>query len=246
MSRGAWTSTPKTGTRFFFVSTMRVEDDPSLTTDLLDLRRRLDRRGFELPDGFHATDDRQAVRDEVLHLLKRRDIRVDVPITRKPKSMTGSRPTSITSTSGHGSTTSATCCRASFPPGQRRSSASQLWERRRGGDFTRMPFVTLSARASASQGFIARTGQAHRILACRRPTTTSGLWRDGSSEETSGHTRRSATRSRRSIDTCEKRALPSYLLTKEQSPGALVAGQGLLKPIYIYHVLRAIEHLIAA
>lgn len=68
----------RTGTRFFFVSTMCVETDPSLTRDLLDLRRRLDRSGFELPDGFHATDDRQAVRDEVLELLQRREIRVDV------------------------------------------------------------------------------------------------------------------------------------------------------------------------
>lgn len=37
---------PRTGTKFFFVSTVRIAD-PNLMADLLDLRRRLDRRGFD-------------------------------------------------------------------------------------------------------------------------------------------------------------------------------------------------------
>lgn len=40
---------PKTGTRYFVVSTITIAD-PSLTTALLDLRRDLDRLGYELPN----------------------------------------------------------------------------------------------------------------------------------------------------------------------------------------------------
>ena len=72
----------QTGSRYFFVSTMSVTD-AGLTTDLLDLRRRLDRVGFLLPDGFHATDDRQHVRDRVFESLSSRSLRVDVTFYRK-------------------------------------------------------------------------------------------------------------------------------------------------------------------
>ncbi|HEY4027003.1 MAG TPA: hypothetical protein VGO86_11285, partial [Candidatus Dormibacteraeota bacterium] len=65
-----------TGSKYFVVSTMTVADS-HLTTGLLDLRRELDRKGFELPDGFHATDDRQAVRDEVFQLLTHVAVRAD-------------------------------------------------------------------------------------------------------------------------------------------------------------------------
>ena len=67
---------PKTGTKYFVVSTMTAAD-PSLSSALLDLRRQLDRRGFELPDGFHATEDKQGVRDGVFDLLTRAPVRVD-------------------------------------------------------------------------------------------------------------------------------------------------------------------------
>src|SRR5262249_8570656 len=66
-----------TGSKYFVVSTIRVED-PSLTTDLLSLRRDLDRRGYDLPAGFHATEDRQAVRDQVFAILAKAAIRADV------------------------------------------------------------------------------------------------------------------------------------------------------------------------
>lgn len=59
---------PKTGSTYFVVSTMTVTD-PTLSSALLELRRELDRQGYELPDGFHATEDRQAVRDQVFALL---------------------------------------------------------------------------------------------------------------------------------------------------------------------------------
>lgn len=67
---------PATGSKYFVVSTMTVAD-PHLTTGMLDLRRQLDRRGFELPDGFHATEDKQAVRDAVFQLLAQVVVRAD-------------------------------------------------------------------------------------------------------------------------------------------------------------------------
>lgn len=67
----------KTGTEYFLVCTIRVRD-PSLTSDLLGLRRQLDREGFPLPDGFHATDDKQKVRDTVFELIRGRDIVADI------------------------------------------------------------------------------------------------------------------------------------------------------------------------
>jgi len=73
---------PKTGTRHFLVCTMICED-PGLVTDLLSIRRDLEQRGFELHEGFHATEDLQAVRDEVVALLARKPIRVDATYYRK-------------------------------------------------------------------------------------------------------------------------------------------------------------------
>lgn len=73
---------PKTGTRYFVVSTITIAD-PSLTTALLDLRRDLDRLGYELPNGFHATEDKQRVRDEVFAVLARAAIRADFTYYRK-------------------------------------------------------------------------------------------------------------------------------------------------------------------
>jgi hypothetical protein len=67
---------PRSGSTFFVVSTLTVAD-PSVTGDLLNLRRELDRAGYDLPDGFHATDDRQAVRDRVFDLLTRASLRAD-------------------------------------------------------------------------------------------------------------------------------------------------------------------------
>jgi hypothetical protein len=67
---------PRTGSKYFIVSTVTVAD-PGLSVGLLDLRREMDRQGFELPEGFHATEDKQAVRDEVFRLLTTASIRAD-------------------------------------------------------------------------------------------------------------------------------------------------------------------------
>jgi hypothetical protein len=54
-----------------------THEDPTLAADLLALRRDLDRSGFPIHDGFHATEDKQPVRNEVFKLLAARAIRAD-------------------------------------------------------------------------------------------------------------------------------------------------------------------------
>jgi hypothetical protein len=76
-----------TGSRHFVVCTM-VSHDPALATDLLALRRSLTERGHELHDGFHASEDRQVVRDEVFALLAARDIRIDATYYTKSRAYT--------------------------------------------------------------------------------------------------------------------------------------------------------------
>ncbi len=72
------------GSRYFVVCTIAI-DDPEVAAQLLDLRRRLQRLGFELPDGFHASEDPQAVRDETFDLLRSRSIRADATLFRKDR-----------------------------------------------------------------------------------------------------------------------------------------------------------------
>lgn len=75
---------PASGSRYFVVCTVTTEES-SLAADLLTLRRELDLQGFELHEGFHATEDRQAVRDAVFDLLSQRAMRVDATYYRKDK-----------------------------------------------------------------------------------------------------------------------------------------------------------------
>lgn len=49
----------------FFVLCTVVMDDCTVGTELLNLRRTLAWNGVELGDYFHATTDKQAVRDKV-------------------------------------------------------------------------------------------------------------------------------------------------------------------------------------
>jgi hypothetical protein len=76
-----------TGSRYFVVCTI-VSHEPTLATDLLELRRSLTERGHELHDGFHAAEDRQAVRDEVFALLAAKRIRIDATYYTKSKAYT--------------------------------------------------------------------------------------------------------------------------------------------------------------
>jgi hypothetical protein len=76
-----------TGSRYFIICTI-VVDDQSLARDLLSLRQDLVRRNVaELDEGFHATKDVQAVRDEVFALLTGRAIRADATLFLKSKTL---------------------------------------------------------------------------------------------------------------------------------------------------------------
>jgi hypothetical protein len=70
------------GSKLFIVCTM-VSRSAGLPEELTALRRDLEGKGYELPDGFHATKDLQAVRDEVYKVLANHDIRVDATILTK-------------------------------------------------------------------------------------------------------------------------------------------------------------------
>lgn len=71
----------------YFILTSIVLDDCIIGEELAQLRRDLARRGTDLREGFHATEDRQAVRGEVFRLLARHNFRVDATIIEKAKAM---------------------------------------------------------------------------------------------------------------------------------------------------------------
>jgi hypothetical protein len=71
-----------TGSKFFIVATI-VTSDAALANDMLALRRVLTLQGHPLHDGFHATEDRQVVRDQVYALLAQKAIRFDATIYTK-------------------------------------------------------------------------------------------------------------------------------------------------------------------
>lgn len=70
--------------RFFIITTVTVHDC-AVGGDLLELKRRLHWEGYEVGDYFHATEDKQSVRDEVFSLLGQHEFRVDATILEKPK-----------------------------------------------------------------------------------------------------------------------------------------------------------------
>jgi hypothetical protein len=70
--------------RYFILGTVSA-DDCSIGDRLLQLRREMGWRGTHLDQVFHATDDPQAVRDEVFEVLTTGDFRIDVTILEKSK-----------------------------------------------------------------------------------------------------------------------------------------------------------------
>jgi Protein of unknown function (DUF3800) len=83
---GNFDFSPKVGaTRYFILCTVTL--DPELGTDLLALRRDMAWRGVALDTVFHATEDLQAVRDEVFDLLAGTSFRVDATIFEKRKTV---------------------------------------------------------------------------------------------------------------------------------------------------------------
>ena len=75
----------KNGASEFFVLTTVTADAPTVGDDLLELRRDLAWSGIALESNFHATEDPQAVRDQVFGILAGHDFRVDATILEKRK-----------------------------------------------------------------------------------------------------------------------------------------------------------------
>lgn len=70
--------------RYFILCTV-ITDDCSVGAALLDLRRRLAWGGAELGEYFHATTDKQAVRDEVFKTISEFEFSVQATIMEKSK-----------------------------------------------------------------------------------------------------------------------------------------------------------------
>ena len=75
----------KNGASEFFILTTVTADSPTIGDELLALRRSLAWKGVALESNFHATEDPQAVRDEVFQLLSEHDLRIDSTILEKRK-----------------------------------------------------------------------------------------------------------------------------------------------------------------
>ncbi len=71
-------------TKFFILASVTVDDDV-LGADLRALQKDLINIGVPVAGGFHASEDRQHVRDRVFNLLKQHDFRIDATIIEKRK-----------------------------------------------------------------------------------------------------------------------------------------------------------------
>jgi hypothetical protein len=80
---GNFDFSPK-GSRYFILTSICM-DTCDVGHALLERRRELAWQGFELLEEFHATEERQAVRDEVFALIESYDFRIDVTIIEKCK-----------------------------------------------------------------------------------------------------------------------------------------------------------------
>ncbi len=80
--------------KYFILTTVMMEDH-KVATELFDLRRELVWKGFDLGAGFHATEDKQAVRNAVFDILQSHDFRVDATIMDKAKTQPQLRATAM-------------------------------------------------------------------------------------------------------------------------------------------------------
>lgn len=72
------------GSRYFILTTVTLPDF-SLGDRLLNLRREMGWRGIEIFDAFHASTDKQAVRNEVFHLIQQHEFRIDATLLNKSR-----------------------------------------------------------------------------------------------------------------------------------------------------------------
>ena len=85
----------KTGASRYFLLTTVVINDHSVESELLELRRELAWEGVELSGSFHATTDKQRVRDRVFDILRRHEFRIDATILEKRKAEPQIRSTDL-------------------------------------------------------------------------------------------------------------------------------------------------------
>ena len=83
----------KPGASRYFILTSVTMNDHTVENELLELRRELAWEGVELRNGFHATTDKQRVRDRVFQILGRHNFVVDATIIEKRKAQPSIRPT---------------------------------------------------------------------------------------------------------------------------------------------------------
>ena len=70
--------------RYFILTTVALNSH-AIVADLLELRRELASEGVELPQGFHAANDKWPTRMRVFDILIKHDFRVDATILEKRK-----------------------------------------------------------------------------------------------------------------------------------------------------------------
>lgn len=72
------------GSRYLTLATVAL-DDCQVGNDLIELRRTLARRGMDFFDQFHASEDRQVIRDQVFASISNHQLRVDVTLLEKSR-----------------------------------------------------------------------------------------------------------------------------------------------------------------
>lgn len=79
--------------KYFIVCTIACHDCTSLGTALLNLRRELVWKKAPLREFFHASEDKQEIRDHVFAVLQKHNFTVQATILEKSKSLPRIRPT---------------------------------------------------------------------------------------------------------------------------------------------------------
>jgi hypothetical protein len=89
------TEHPGGPTRYFSVGTMMMTDETAvelLRADVARLREDLTREGHDLlPEGFHATEDKQVVRDAMYAVIAKHPVRFDSTLLEKAKAQPQTR-----------------------------------------------------------------------------------------------------------------------------------------------------------
>lgn len=84
-----------TGASKYFILTTVTLADHKMESELLQLRRDLAWSVVDLPPAFHATSDKQAIRDQVFSILTQHDFRVDATILEKAKAQPQTRSSNL-------------------------------------------------------------------------------------------------------------------------------------------------------